>query len=110
PRQAMDYVLKSGLPLESDWPYVANQPGQPGPDASAHAALNKLTGYAAVTVNTDAIKQALYHFGPLIAVIHVFDGFWAPDAMGAVNAVGKDNGLHGVCLVGWDDSKQAWRL
>jgi C1A family cysteine protease len=110
PRQALDYVLKNGLPLEADWPYIANQPGQAGPQAATHAPLNKLSGYASVALTTEALKAALYHLGPFLTVIHVFDGFWTPDAAGLVQATGKDNGLHGVCLVGWDDTRQAWRL
>lgn len=110
PRQALDYTLKNGLPLEADWPYVANQPGQAGPQAATHAPLNKLSGYAAVALTTDALKAALYHFGPILTVIHVLDGFWTPGADGLVQATGKDNGLHGICLVGWDDARQAWRL
>lgn len=111
-RAGLKYAQQTGLCLETDWPYIAEQTGQAGPSAVANRALNKIASYASVDIGTiDGIKAGLAHQGsPLIVRIPVFTGFYKPTAAGTVTQVGTLQGYHAVVLRGYDDGMQAFRL
>ena len=107
---AFDYLIHKGVSAEGAYPYhhargacnnTAERPfkadtwGYVGAD-------HTIPGVA-------AIKDALCTYGPLAVAVHVTDSFAAYTG-GVFNekAVGKVN--HGVTLIGWDDSKNAWLI
>lgn len=109
-RDILEYARTTGLCHEGTWPYNPASPGQPGPDAPAERAGNKLSGYAAVALDAESVKAALHAFGPVLAVIDVYAGFDNLDANNTAHPIGPSRGLHAVALVGWDDSRQAFVL
>lgn len=111
PRAALQNALQTGLCYESTWPYVVEQKGAPGPTAPAERLLIKVARYAAVGTDKDSLRLALASQGsPLFVMIPVFDGFYTPDVNGVVSGVGMLKGYHEIALIGYDDSKGAFRL
>lgn len=110
-RAALQYAQQTGLCLEPDWPYVPEVPGTPDANAAVDRPLNKYGAYAAVDTTTDAMRSALAFQGaPLVVAIPVFNGFYAPDANGFVSNAGALQGYHAVVVIGYDDTKGAFRI
>ena len=107
---AFDYLVKTGSAQEADYPYVARQ---------GSCRTNVVRPYKAVTwayvdstkdiPSVDAIKKALCEHGPLACAVAVTLAFQAYK-IGVFNENSTANVNHGVVLVGWDDSKKAWRM
>lgn len=96
----------NGGSTESCYPYTMN-------DASCktNCAKNyRVTGYGDVSNNVDAIKQAIYSYGSVCSLVFV-DDYWAAYTGGVFNRNASSKWPnHAIMLVGWDDSRGAWRL
>ena len=109
-----DMHIDPGAVLESCFPYQAS-------DVSCKSTCShpyKLSSWSYVDPNSaipsvEAIKSAIYQYGPVSAAIYatdafqyynggVFDSSYNPPSDKPVN--------HAIMLVGWDDSKGAWIL
>jgi C1A family cysteine protease len=56
------------------------------------------------------IKQDLVTHGPLVSAVYVSSAFQSYTG-GVFNQNANSSGInHGIVIVGWDDSKQAWRI
>lgn len=107
---AFDYLVKTGSAEETDYPYAARQ-------GSCKTSMDRT--YKAVTwayvdstkdiPSVDAIKKALCEHGPLACAVAVTSAFKAYTG-GVFNEKSTEDVNHGVILVGWDDSKKAWRI
>jgi C1A family cysteine protease len=98
-----------GAVLESDFPYVADDP----PDALCNCPYShrywidewSYVGDGSSTPPTDSIKQAILDYGPVTTAIEVNPAFEAYSG-GVFNACVPNPSLnHFVVLVGWDDSQ-----
>jgi cathepsin L len=107
---AFDYLIHKGVSVEGTYPYHYTRGACNNSAARPYKA--DTWGY----VGTDhtipsvaAMKEALCTYGPLAVAVHATDAFAAYTG-GVFNekAVGKVN--HGVTLIGWDDSKNAWLI
>ncbi len=107
---AYQYLIDTGSADENDYQYVARQ-------GSCKSDVNRpykavAWGYVDDTraiPTVDALKKALCEYGPLGVAVEVTSAFHAyRSGVFNENATGKVN--HGVTLVGWDDSKEAWRI
>lgn len=110
PRAALKNAQQAGVCPETDWPYIAGTAGTPSNQAESHRPPNRVGAYAQVGRTVADLRGALVHQGPLLVVIPVTDGFWTPDAHGQVTYKGAVAGYHAVALVGYDETRQAFRL
>lgn len=107
---AYQYLIDKGSAEESDYPYVARQ-------GSCRADVNRpfkavAWGYVDSTrevPTVEALKQALCEYGPLGVAVNVTPAFQAYTT-GVFNENDPGTVNHAVILIGWDDSKQAWRI
>lgn len=107
---AYDYLVKTGSAKDADYPYVATK----GTCKTGVQRPYKATawGYVDSTVqipSVAALKKALCDYGPLGVAVAVTSAFQAYKS-GVFNENSTANVNHGVTLIGWDDSKQAWRI
>ncbi|MFZ0257546.1 MAG: C1 family peptidase [Gammaproteobacteria bacterium] len=107
---AHQYLIESGSAKESDYPYAAA-------DGTCKSGLDRpykavAWGYVDSTVEIPtvaALKQALCEYGPLSVAVEVTPAFQAYTS-GVFNENSAGTVNHGVTLVGWDDTRQAWRM
>ena len=107
---AYQYLIDTGSAKEADYPYVAKK----GTCKTGVQRLYKAAawGYVNGTVDIPSVaelKKALCQYGPLGVAVAVTSAFQAYKS-GVFNEGSNDQVNHGVTLVGWDDSKQAWRI
>ena len=115
-----DMFIDPGAVLERDFPYVAADTPCGGP----YNYPFQISGWAYVdgedkVPDTDKIKEAIYNYGPIAAAVYVGSAFQAYTGGVFDKDEATNGGLfsccgeqpkvnHGIAMVGWDDSKQAW--
>jgi C1A family cysteine protease len=107
---AYQYLIDKGCAKEADYLYVAKK-GTCNTGVQRPYKAEKW-GYVDSTVeipSVAAIKKALCAYGPLGVAVAVTSAFQAYKS-GVFNEGSNANVNHAVTLVGWDDSKQAWRI
>jgi C1A family cysteine protease len=112
PSAAMDWITKNGICDPACYPWSgANPPYKPTSDRSgrtveipAHVELG----------NINDQKNWIDTVGPIgvtFSVYHDFDGYSSGVyTKGPTTAANYFRGTHCVCIVGYDDSKQAWLI
>lgn len=107
-----DFLIDPGSPLESCFPYVADEV----PCVTTCAYPYHIQSWAFVTEDnvvppTDSIKQAIYTYGAVQAGIYA-DSFFQFYNSGVFNNCKKNVKYtnHAIILCGWDDAKGAWLL
>jgi hypothetical protein len=106
---AFDFAIKSGVALESDLPYVGRKTSARPKTRTAKALTWGYVDPDGGMPTVTAIKAALCQFGPLAIGIRADNALQNYSGSGVWNAPrGTIN--HAVTLVGWDDSKKAWRI
>lgn len=107
---AYQYLIDKGSAKEADYPYTAKKGTcKTGVDRPYKAVA---WGYVDSTVeipSVAALKKALCAYGPLGVAVAVTSAFQAYKT-GVFNEKSDAQINHAVTLVGWDDSKQAWRI
>jgi C1A family cysteine protease len=106
-----DHKSPKGARLESCYPYV----GSKGTCYSSSCSIAQqitswyYVGSSSSVPSTSYIKNAIYQRGGVAAAVYV-DYYFQAYSGGTFtrNAYGSPN--HAILLVGWDDSKGAWRL
>ncbi|HLP58790.1 MAG TPA: C1 family peptidase [Candidatus Deferrimicrobium sp.] len=101
---ANSYYLNPGAVLEQCFPYRATDaPCQGGcPNVYVASASRSAS-------STSAIKTAIYNYGAVSCSVYVSSYFQAYSS-GVFNYCTNGSANHAVVLVGWDDSKNAWRM
>jgi C1A family cysteine protease len=107
---AFEYLIHKGVTAEETYPYHYTRGACNNSAARPYKA--DTWGYVGTNhaiPNVAAMKDALCAYGPLAVAVQVTDAFAAYTG-GVFNekATGKVN--HGVTLLGWDDSKNAWLI
>jgi C1A family cysteine protease/predicted secreted protein len=105
-----------GAVYETDFPYTGTN-SSCNPPHTHHekiASWDYVASSSAVAPTAD-IKQAIYEHGPVAVAICADSNFDNYDGgvltNGSVSYCSNNGGInHAVVLVGWDDSKNAWRL
>jgi C1A family cysteine protease len=107
---AFQYLIDKGSTKETEYPYVGTQ-------GACKTSLTRsfqadTWGYVDSTQDIpsiDALKQALCNYGPLAVAVAVTSAFQAYKS-GVFNESSNADINHGVTLIGWDDTKKAWRI
>lgn len=101
----------AGAVWEADFPYVADDATCNGPYTHHEKIADWIYVGASNSVPTvDAIKNAIYNYGPIAAAVCVNSTFQA--YTGGIYAPTKPCTQinHAIVLVGWDDANQYWIL
>ena len=106
--RASDYIRDTGLPMESCYPYTAEN----GKCSNSCSTWNTSTyrigawDYVATTAPTaEAIKNALYNYGPLATTMDVYEDFYDSYDSGVYSYVsGSKVGDHAILIVGYENN------
>jgi C1A family cysteine protease len=99
-----DWCLGTGAVRESEFPYVG-----PAPCGCPYLHVYRISDWAYVgsdagVPSVEAIKYAIYRYGPVSAAVYVDAAFQAYNG-GVFNHDGTGQVNHGIVLVGWDDNQ-----
>ncbi len=105
---ASEYIGATGLPPESYFPYTATSADDLCGNAKAGWQDNTYRigtwAYVATTVPTvEAIKTALYNYGPLVTTMDVYYDFYSYGGGVYEYATGNYQGGHAILIVGYQD-------
>lgn len=102
------FLAKTGLPVESAYPYTAAK----GPCGAAapgwEQAAYKIGNWGFVWDTVGQIKAALAHYGPLPTSMRVYEDLMDYKSGVYSYTSGKSLGGHAVLLVGYDDAEQCF--
>ena len=109
PSSASSFIRDTGLPLESCYPYTATNgsctTACPNWKSSTYGVQS--WNYVATSLPTvDAIKSALYTYGPLSTTMAVYTDFYYYRTGVYSYVSGTLAGYHAVLIVGYDDPGQ----
>jgi hypothetical protein len=106
PSYASDYFQSTGLPLESCYPYTGTNGDCGNACSNWQSSTYKLVDWWGVTKSVDALKNALYTYGPLVTTMQVYSDFDSYRSGIYSYVSGYLRGGHAILLVGYDDSGQ----
>jgi len=107
--QASNFIRDTGLPDESCYLYTATDGscGNACVNWQSNAYKTAAWSYVATTSPTvDAIKDALYNYGPLVTTMDVYTDFFSYKSGVYTHVSGTLAGGHAVLIVGYDDIGQ----
>ncbi len=110
---ALNLIVKQGVCSLAVMPYSdQNYKTQPNSTQKAEAAKFKSASWSVVKDDVNEIKAQLAAGNAVVLGIPVYDDFFDLTASNDVydNTEGELAGYHAICLVGYDDSKQAFKL
>ncbi|PKN37549.1 MAG: hypothetical protein CVU62_07390 [Deltaproteobacteria bacterium HGW-Deltaproteobacteria-2] len=105
---AANFLRDIGLPLESCNPYTATD-GMCSVSCSDWLTNPyKISGWYKVNPSIEAIKYALYNYGPVVALMSVYTDFYYYSTGVYEKSWGSFEGYHAVLIVGYDDVEQCF--
>lgn len=113
-RNTIKAVAKHGSCREQTWPYdVSKFKRKPILSAYKQGELKTVSAYQRVPQTLSALKTQLYLSNPIVFGFSVYDAFESDTVAktGVLTMPGEHDillGGHAVCLVGYDDKKQAF--
>ena len=111
--KALQHIVRVGDAYEATVPYTGTNKACTNPATPLHAIAWGFVNPAVEHPSTNEIKAALCQYGPLATRMRVVSGAFFSYTGGVYNeSVASDSsgGGHAVVIVGWDDSKGAWRM
>lgn len=102
---ALSMYVNYGAVLEADAPYKAKDG-----TCATYTYHEKAKSYAKVSNTQDAIKQAVYDYGPIYVAICAGTNFSNAKAGQVLSKTDGTSLNHAVTCVGWDDAKGAWLI
>jgi len=87
--RASDFIRDFGLPVESCYPYARTEGICADACTNWQSDTNKISDWFRVAATVDAIKYALYNYGPLVTILTA-------------------EGYHSASIVGYDDAEQTF--
>lgn len=105
-RLSAGFLQKTGLPLESVYPYTATDGACATAEAGWQADARKIGAWGSVSQNLNTIKTALIKYGPLPIAYMVYEDFMLYKSGIYSYTTGKKLGGHAVLLVGYNDAEQ----
>lgn len=107
---AYDYLVRTGSADEANYPYTAVKKAcNVGATRPYKATVWGYVNGAVAIPSIAELKAALCKYGPLGVAVAVTPAFQAYTS-GVFNENSTADINHAITLVGWDDSKQAWRI
>lgn len=109
--RASDFVRDVGLPLETCFKYTASNNSCDNACTNWRSDTEQISAWNRVSVTTtrvDAMKNALYAYGPIIANMRVYGDFYSYKTGVYSYTSGYYVGGHSVLVVGYDDLNQAF--
>ena len=103
---ASDYFQDTGLPLESCYPYTGTNGNCGNACSNWQSSTYKIVDWWGVTKTVDALKNALYTYGPLVTTMQVYSDFDSYTSGVYSYVSGYLRGGHAILLVGYDDAGQ----
>ncbi len=110
---AVAEILKKGAVSIADYPYTENGKPAPSPELIARAHDFQVRGTRRVNFNRlDDIKGQLVRGNPVIIILWTDAAFqkYRGDTIFADRSPKKNEGLHSIVVVGYDDRRQAFRV
>ena len=107
--KASDFIRDTGIPLESCYPYTATNGYCANACPNWQSSTYKIGAWQWVTTDQptlDAIKNALYTYGPLVTSMIVYTDFYYYSGGIYSHTWGENDGGHAVTIVGYDDIGQ----
>jgi C1A family cysteine protease len=111
--RASNYLQSTGLPLETCFLYTALNSSCGGACSNWQNLTDKIMGWrwvATTAPTVDALKNALYTYGPLVTTMNVYSDFYYYTGGIYSYSHGTYQGGHAILLVGYDDSNQCFIL
>ena len=109
---AMSKIQEKGICSLYDMPYNQNDYlTQPNTYQYERASNFKISSYYSVR-GSEEVKEELANGNPVVILIPVYSDFDDLDASNPIydKIEGKSRGYHAICLIGYDESKQAFKL
>ncbi len=111
---ALDLIVKQGVCSLATMPYnYRDYTTQPNSTQKAEAAKFKSASWGTVSSgNVDEFKTQLAAGNAIVVGIPVYDDFSKISSSNPIydNTSGSSRGAHAICLVGYDDNQQAFKL
>ena len=112
PDQADGFLAASGTAAASYYPYTASNGSCAAAGAGWRNNSYKINNWQYVVENAqpsaDAIKNAIYWYGPVVATMQVYNDFYYYSSGVYSYTTGDYVGAHAILIVGWDDTQQAF--
>jgi hypothetical protein len=109
--RASNFIRDTGLPLETCYPYTATYGNCANACSNWQSNTDRIDSWAWVALTSptvDAIKNALYTYGPLVTTMEVYDDFWSY-SLGIYSRTSViDEGGHAVLIIGFDDTEECF--
>lgn len=109
PEKGLKAAIDEGVCLESSYPY--RPVDQKAKILEGNTRVLKIQGYDSTT-STSQMKRWLFMDGPLVGCFDVYEDFrlfFAAAKDGVyTHSSGRREGSHAVCVIGYDDEKEAW--
>jgi C1A family cysteine protease len=106
PSYASNFIQNTGLPLESCYPYTGTNGNCANACANWQSSTYKIVDWWGVSKSVDALKNALYTYGPLVTTMQVYQDFFNYSKGVYSYVSGSLAGGHAILLVGYDDAGQ----
>ena len=107
--RASNYIRDVGLPLETCYPYTQTN-GTCKNACSDYQVNTYFIGswayVATLSPTVDAIKNALYTYGPLVTTMNVYTDFFYYQSGVYSYTYGKLEGGHAILIIGYNDADQ----
>ncbi|MEW5743936.1 MAG: C1 family peptidase [Nitrospirota bacterium] len=103
---ASDFISNIGLPSEGCFPYLAIEGGCVGACSNWQGEAYKIDNWYKVEPTVDAVKHALYNYGPLVTLIAVHTDFFYYSSGIYTHSWGSFEGYHAAAIVGYNDAEQ----
>ncbi len=105
---ASDFISNYGLPPEYCFPYTSTNGACADNCLDWPSIAYTVSGWSLVDPNVGAIKDALYHYGPLVTLMAVNSDFFYYGSGIYSHAWGSFEGYHAALIVGYDDVNQSF--
>ena len=106
---ASNFIRDTGLPLETCYPYIANNGNCANACFDWQSSTNQINSWdwiATVSPTVNDLKNALYTYGPLVTTMDVYTDFYYYRNGVYSYTWGGYEGGHAVLIVGYDDVGQ----
>ncbi len=108
---SMEFLRDTGAPLESCYPFTAEESGETGDCAGCtdwRQNTYRVTSFEDVSNSVELIKSALLHNGPVLAGFLVYKDFLYYKSGVYRHVTNMIVAGHAVTIVGYDDEEQCW--